>query len=90
MMEKLKDMWWNHKKVVIIMSTVIILSIIIISVTLSGSGNVDYGEEKNDKKQPEHTKGIYATLVLWTLWFDPILKTLIGIACLKYILFHWN
>ena len=30
------------------------------------------------------------TLINWTSWFEPILKTLIGIACIKYILFDWG
>ena len=33
---------------------------------------------------------IYETLVTWGDWFTPILKTLAGIALLKYIILHWG
>lgn len=32
---------------------------------------------------------MYETLIEWTRWFDPILRTLIGVACLKYIILDW-
>ena len=32
---------------------------------------------------------MYETIVKWAAWFNPILKPLVGIACLKYIILDW-
>jgi len=33
---------------------------------------------------------MYEQLTMWSIWFTPILKTLVGIACLKYIILDWR
>lgn len=82
MLEKIKEFWSNHKTSVII--TLVAILIIALSVTIAS-----YTYQGPSKEQGASSVVFYGLLTSWSNWFSPILKTLIGIACLKYIILDW-
>lgn len=78
-MEKLKEFWSHHKLPIIVVSVVMIFSVIftIVLVATYEGGDSTSGD-------------FYQDLISASNWFSPIIDVLIGIACIKYILFDWG
>ena len=77
--EKIKEFWDDYKAIIITALVVIIfISFFIVAVVT------------HESKEGEGFDSVYNTLVSWGEWFGPILKSLAGIALIKYILLDWK